>query len=112
MGRDGCVTAGGGSDCRMGTGSLGLVCGVGDCCTGGFSSTMGGAGAACASSDALVLLLRGAGAALGSFGSAGLRGFLGFFSWSCTITSFALGFGPGFLRGCPDAVRPRGAGDV
>ena len=24
----------------------------------------------------------------------------------------AFGLGPGFLRGCPDAVRPRGAGDV
>jgi hypothetical protein len=35
-----------------------------------------------------------------------------FFSGSGTFGSFGFGFGPGFLRGCPDAVRPRGAGDV
>lgn len=53
-----------------------------------------------------------AGAVLGSLGSAGLRGFLVFFSGSAVPASFDFGFGPGFLRGCPDAVRPRGAGDV
>jgi hypothetical protein len=110
---------GGCSGCSTGTGtgSLGRGCGVGDCCTGGFSSTMtSGAGVVCASSDALVLLLRCTGCAFGSLDSAGLRGFLVFFSGSGTGTgtgtSFALGFGPGFLRGCPDAVSPRGAGDV
>jgi hypothetical protein len=108
--RGACVTAGGSSGWGVGTGSLGLVCGTGDCCTGGFSSTTSGAGVACASSDALVRLLRCTGCAFESLGSAGLRGFLGFFSGS-TVGSFALGFGPGFFRGCPDAVRPRGAGD-
>jgi hypothetical protein len=62
--------------------------------------------------DALALLLRTGAAALGSLGSAGLRGFLVFFSGSGTFGSFAFGFGPGFLRGWPEAVRPRGAGDV
>jgi hypothetical protein len=70
-----------------------------------------GAGVACASSDALVRLFRCTGGALASLGSAGLRGFLGFFSGSGAFGSFCLGFGPGFLRGCPDAVSPRGAGD-
>ena len=60
----------------------------------------------------MVLLLRCTGAALTSLGSAGFRDFLGFFSRSKTTASFSLGFGPGFLRGCPDAVSPRGAGDV
>lgn len=44
-------------------------------------------------------------------GSAALRGFLGFFSDSGATASLVFGFGPGFLRGCPDAVKPRGAGD-
>jgi hypothetical protein len=113
--RGGCVTTTGGcSGCCTGTGSLGLVCGVGDCCTGGgFSSTTtSGTGVVCASSDALVLLLRCTGCILGSLGSAILRGFLVFFSGSGKAGSFGLGFGPGFLRGCPDAVSPRGAGDV
>jgi hypothetical protein len=107
------VTAGGGcSDCKTGTGSLGLACGVGECCTGGFSSTTCAAGSACASSDAFVLLLRWTGAAFGSLGSAGFRGFRVFFSTdSGALGSFAFGLGPGFLRGCPEAVRPRGAGD-
>lgn len=77
----------------------------------GFSSTTWAGCTPCASIDAFVLLLR-TGAAFGSFGSAGLRGFLVFFSGSGTLGSFGFGFGPGFLRGCPDAVRPRGAGDV
>ena len=68
----------------------------------GFSST-GGGSAACASSEALVLLLRGAGAALGSLGSAVLRGLLVFFS-STVLGSLALGLGPGFLRTVPAAV--------
>lgn len=109
------VTAGGCSACGTGTGSLGLVCGAGDCCTGGFSSAISGAGVACASIDALVRLLRCTGctlASLDSLDSAGLRGFLGFFSGSGAFGSFGLGFGPGFLRGWPDAVRPLGAGDV
>jgi hypothetical protein len=105
------VTAGICSGCKTETGSLGLLCGVGDCCTGGFSSTSWAAGTACASRDALVLLLRCTGAAFGSFGSAVLRGLRGFFSPSGAAGSLAFGFGPGFLRGCPDAVRPRGAGD-
>jgi hypothetical protein len=112
--RGGCVTAGGcsGWGTGTGTGSLGLACGVGDCCTGGLSSTTtSGAGVTCASSDALVLLLRCTGCALTSRGSAGLRGFRAFFSGSGAFGSFCLGFGPGFLRGCPDAVSPRGAGD-
>jgi hypothetical protein len=112
--RGGCVTAGSCSGWGTGTGagSLGLACGVGDCCTGGRSSTTtSGAGAACASSDALVLLLRCTGCALTSRGSAGLRGFRGFLSGSGALGSFCLGLGPGFLRGCPDAVSPRGAGD-
>lgn len=83
---------------------MGLVWGAGCCCstfTTGFSSA--GAGEAfCASSEALVLLLRGAGAALGSFGSAALRGFLGFFS--SAFGSFGFGLGPGFLRMVPAAV--------
>lgn len=55
----GATTGGGGSVFTTGTGSLGLVCGVGDCCTGGgFSSTTCTAGTACASSDALARLLR------------------------------------------------------
>jgi hypothetical protein len=101
-----------------GTGSLGLGCGVGDCCMGGFSSATSGADIVCASSDALVRLLRCTGWTLGSLGSAGLRGFLVFFSFSFSfsgsgtmITSFPFGFGPGFLRGCPDAVS-RVAGEV
>jgi hypothetical protein len=110
--REVCVTEGGCSGCGTGTGSLGLVCGAGDCSTGGFSSTTSGAGVACASSDAFVRLLRCTGCAFGSLGSVGLRGFLAFFSGSGRIASFPLGFGPGFLRGCPDAVRPRSAGDV
>lgn len=61
--------------------------------------------------EALALLLR-TGAVLGSLGSAGLRGFLVFFSGSAVLGSFAFGFGPGFLRGCPDTVRPRGVGEV
>lgn len=79
----------------------------------GFSSTIcaGCAGCAPASKEALVLLLR-AGAVFGSLGSAVFRGFLVFFSGSGAFGSFGFGFGPGFLRGCPDAVRPRGAGDV
>lgn len=78
----------------------------------GFSSTTCTGGCApCASIEALVLRLR-AGAAFGSLGSAGFRGFLVFFSGSGAFGSFGFGFGPGFLRGCPDAVRPRGAGDV
>jgi hypothetical protein len=105
------VTADTCSVCKRGTGSLGLLCGMGDCCTGGFSSTSCAVGTACASRDALVLLLRWTGAAFGSFGSAVLRDFRGFFSPSGAAVSLALGFGPGFLRGCPDAVRPRGAGD-
>lgn len=64
-----------------------------------MSSTCGAA-TACASSDALVLLLRCTGAALGSLGSTALRGFLTFFSAdSGTLASLGLGFGPGFLRG-------------
>jgi hypothetical protein len=59
----------------------------------------------------LVLRLR-VGATLGSFGSAGLRGFLVFFSGSGAVTSLIFGLGPGFLRGCPEAVSPRGAGEV
>lgn len=110
--RGGCVTTGGCSGWGVGTGSLGLVCGVGDCCTGGFSSTAtSGTGVVCGSNDALVLLLRCTGCVFGSLGSVGLRGFLGFFSDSGAFVSFVLGFGPGFLRGCPDAVSPRGAGD-
>ena len=110
--RAACVTAGGCSGWGTGAGSLGLVCGAGDCCTGGFSSTTSGTGVVCASSEALVRLLRCTGCAFGSLGSACLRDFLGFFSGSCAFASLGLGFGPGFLRGCPDAVRPRGAGDV
>jgi hypothetical protein len=110
--RGGCATTSGCSGWGVGTGSLGLVCGAGDCCTGGFSSTTtSGTGVVCGSKDALVRLLRCTGCAFGSLGSAGLRGFLVFFSGSGPLRSFALGFGPGFLRGCPDAVRPRGAGD-
>lgn len=109
--RVGCATAGGCSACKAGTDSLGPVCGMGDSCTGGFSSTTCAAGCACASSDAFVLLFRGAGAAFGSLGS-DLRGFLVFFSGSGALGSLAFGFGPGFLRGWPFAVRPRGAGDA
>jgi hypothetical protein len=109
--RGGCETTGSGSSCGTVTGSVGLVCGAGDCCTGGFSSTTCGAGESRASSDAFVRLLRCAGWAFGSLGSAGLRGFLAFFSGSGIPESFGLGFGPGFFRGCPDAVSPRGAGD-
>lgn len=109
--RGGCETTGNGSGCGTETGSVGLVCGAGDCCTSGFSSTACGAGEGCASSDAFVRLLRCAGWALGSFGSAGLRGFLVFLSGSGTVASFGFGFGPGFFRGCPEAVNPRGAGD-
>jgi len=105
------VTADGSSGWDTGAGSLGLVCGVGDCSTGGFSSTASGADVVCGSNDAFVLLLRCAGCAFGSLGSAVLRDFLTFFSGSGTL-SLAFGFGPGFLRGCPDAVSPRGAGDV
>lgn len=104
-------TAGGCSAFNTGTGSLGAGCGVGDSCTGGFSSTTCGAGCACASSEALVLLLRWTGTALGSLGS-DLRGFRVFFSGSGTAGSFVFGLGPGFLRGSPRAVRPRGAGDA
>lgn len=39
---------------------------------------------------------------MGSFGSAALRGFLGFFSGS--FGSFGFGLGPGFLRMVPAAV--------
>lgn len=109
--RVGCATAGGCSACKAGTDSLGPVCGMGDSCTGGFSSTTCAAGCACASRDAFVLLFRGAGAAFGSLGS-DLRGFLVFFSGSGALGSLAFGFGPGFLRGWPFAVRPRGAGDA
>lgn len=84
---------------------------MGEFCVIGFSSTTGSGFTFCASSEALVLLFR-AGPAFGSLGSAGLRGFLVFFSGSGALGSFGFGFGPGFLRGCPDAVRPRGAGDV
>ena len=97
--------------------SMGFVCGGAGCCCStlktGFSSTSAGTGAGaaagtgagdafCASNEALVLLLRGAGAALGSFGSAALRGFLGFFSGS--LGSLGFGLGPGFLRTVPAAV--------
>lgn len=111
--RGACVIAGDCSGCcGAGVGSLGLGCGVGELCTDGFSSTACRGGCApCASIEALVLRLR-TGAAFESLGSAGLRGFLVFFSGSGTFGSFGFGFGPGFLRGCPDAVRPRGAGDV
>lgn len=124
--RGGCATTGTGSGCGIGTGSLRVVWGVGGCCTDGFSSTIFGAGvgigagigagagagtgegtgegAACASRDVLVLLLRCATVVLVSFGSAGLRVFLDFFSGSSTFGSFVLGFGPGFLRGTPEAV--------
>jgi hypothetical protein len=98
-----CVTSGDCSGWRTATGSAGLTCGAGCCCIkAGFSST--GAGeAVCASNDAFPLLLRPrVGAAEGSLGSAGLRGFLGFFS---SFGSLGLGFGPGFLRTAPDAVR-------
>jgi hypothetical protein len=84
---------------------------VGEFCIIVLSSAAGSGFTLCASRDALVLLFR-AGTAFGSFGSAGFRGFLVFFSGSGTFGSFAFGFGPGFLRGCPDAVRPRGAGEV
>jgi len=104
-------TAGGCSAFKTGTGSLGAGCGVGDCCTGGVSSTACGAGCACASREALVRLLRWAGMALGSLGS-DLRGFRVFFSGSGAAGSLDFGFGPGFLRGSPRAVRPRGAGDA
>jgi hypothetical protein len=93
---------------------------------GGFSSAACGDGEAWASSEAFVLLLRCTGCALVSLGSAGLRGFRAFFSSGAAVPSLALGFGPdaalawfpcvftvglpGFLRGCPDAVR-RGAGE-
>ena len=115
--RAGWFTTGDCSGLGAGVGSAGLGCGVGGFCTGSFSSTMGagaggGAGdAAWASSEALVLLLR-VGAALGSFGSAGLRGFLTFFSGSGAAASLIFGLGPGFLRGSPEAVSPRGAGEV
>jgi hypothetical protein len=109
--RAGCETTGGCSGCKTAMGSLGTGCGVGECCTGGFSSTTCAAGCACASSEAFVLLLRWAGAAFGSLGS-DLRGFRVFFSGSGAPGSFAFGFGPGFLRGRPLAVRPRGAGDA
>lgn len=84
---------------------------MGEFCIMGFSSTACTGCVACASIEAFALLLR-TGAAFGSLGSAGLRGFLVFFSGSGAFGSFGFGFGPGFLRGCPDAVRPRGAGDV
>lgn len=100
--RGACVTGGGCSGWSTGASSAGLVCGAGCCCTAGFSST-GAGGVLCASSDAFVLLLRGAGADDGSLGSAGLRGFLGFFS-STTFGSLGFGFGPGFLRTVPAAV--------
>jgi hypothetical protein len=107
-----CVGIGDGSGCwSAGTGSLGLGWGVGEFCIIVLSSATGSAFTFCASSEALVLLFR-AGTAFGSFGSTGFRGFLVFFSGSGTFGSFGFGFGPGFLRGCPDAVRPRGAGDV
>lgn len=59
---------------------------------------------ACAgvSVDALVRLLRGAGSAFGSLGSAGFLGLRGFFSGA--LGSFGFGLGPGFLRGAPEAV--------
>jgi hypothetical protein len=97
--------------------SAGLVCGVGDaCCCGGncccccmaVSSGAGGA-AACASNDALVRLLRVAGSAVASLGSAGLRGFRVLFSGA--FGSLGLGLGPGFLRIAPDAVN-RGVVEV
>lgn len=78
--------------------------GAGGCCsmvTSGFTS-FGTGDAFCASNEALVLLLRGTGTALGSLGSAALRGFLGFFSGS--LGSFGFGLGPGFLRTVPAAV--------
>lgn len=127
--RGGCATAGGCSAGRTGAGSLGLVCGAGECLIGGFSSTSGGAGwgggcgggcacgcdcaCDCASSEAFVLLLRGTGTMLGSLGS-DLRGFRVFFSGSRAVGSLAFGFGPGFFRGWPLAVRPRAcvAGDA
>ena len=103
------MTAGGCSGGSTETSSVGLVCGAG-CCSTGFSSTTGGGGgggggggADCASREAFVLLLRGAGAADGSLGSTGLRGFLVFFS-STVPGSLGFGFGPGFLRMVPAAV--------
>lgn len=112
--RGGCAAVGGCSGCNTETSSVGLVCGVGaGCCCGtgvgvaGFSSIacgVGGACDACDSSDALgPLLLRVGGSADGSLGSAGLRGFLGFFS-TTALGSLGFGFGPGFLRGFPAAV--------
>ena len=95
-----CVTAPGGSVWGAEANSAGLCCWTGCCCCAGFSSADGGAG--WGSNDALPLFLRGAGAALGSFGSAGLR--VRFVFFSSAFGSFGFGFGPGFLRGWPEAV--------
>jgi hypothetical protein len=86
------VGAGGGCCCWTGSSLTGV----------GVAAAAAAAAAACASMDALVRLLRGGGSTDGSLGSAGLRGFLGFFSGA--FGSLGLGLGPGFLRTVPAAV--------